>query len=112
VSTNAIVWWATLVALIVVLGLAGVQAARALRELNRLKERAASYEDLPVLKALANAEARIQRLQDVADEAAPLVERAQAALAVIRRGPVPPDLIAAAERLRAEIVALRTFASR
>jgi hypothetical protein len=112
VSANAIVWWVSLVALIVVLALAGMQAARAQRELARLKTRIAAYEDLPVMTALTNVEADIQRLEGAAGHVAPLVERAQAAMAVIRRGPVPPDVIAAATRLGAEIAALRTFASR
>ncbi|HWT07244.1 MAG TPA: hypothetical protein VN224_15875, partial [Xanthomonadales bacterium] len=62
-SANSIVWWATLVAVVAVLALAGVQAARALRELNRLKMRVAGYADLPVMKALANAEADVQRIE-------------------------------------------------
>ncbi len=111
-SANAIVWWATLVAVLVVLALAGAQAARALRELNRIKARVAAYGDLPVMKALASAEADVMRIEGAVGGVAPLLERVQAAVAVIRRGPVPPELIAAARRLRAEFVALRTFASR
>ena len=42
VSANAIVWWATLVAVVVVLALTGAQAVRALREMKRLKARVAS----------------------------------------------------------------------
>jgi len=112
VSANAIVWWATLVAMIAVLALAGAQVARALREFNRAKARVAAFGDLPVMKALENVDADMQRIDGATGNVAPLVERAQAALAVIRRGPIPPELIAAAQRLRAEIVALRTFASR
>ena len=111
-SANAIVWWATLVAVIAVLALAGVQAARALREVNRLKSRVAGYAELPVVKALEHVEADMRRLEGAVGGVAPLVERAEAAIAVIRRGPVPAELIAAARGLRAEIVALRTFASR
>jgi hypothetical protein len=112
VSANAIVWWATLIALVLVLALTGVQVARALRELNRVKARVAGYGDLPVMKALARVESDMQRLQGAGDNVAPYIERAQTAIAVIRRGPIPPELIAAAKRLRTEIVALRTFASR
>jgi hypothetical protein len=112
VSANAIVWWASLVALIVVLALAGAQAARALRDLKRIKERTAAYADLPVLKALAGAESNGQRLADIAESVAPLIERAQAALLMIRRGPVPPELISAARNVAAEFAALRSFASR
>lgn len=111
-SANALVWWAALVAVIVALALAAAQAARALRELNRAKARVAGYGQLPVMKALENVEADVQRLQSTGDSVAPLVERAEAAIAVIRRGPVPPELIAAVRGLRAEIVALRRFASR
>jgi hypothetical protein len=112
VSANAIVWWAALVAVVVVLALAGMQVARALRELKRIKTRVAGYAELPVFTALTRAEGDAQRLAGAIENVAPLIERAQAALAVIRRGPVPPELIAAAQRLRAEIAALRTFASR
>ena len=111
-SANAIVWWATLVAVVVVLGLAGAQAAAALRELKRVKARVAAYAELPVVNQLENVEVNVQRIEDAVSGVAPLVERAEAAIAVIRRGPVPPELIAAAQRLRAEIGALRTVASR
>ena len=111
-SANAIVWWATLVAVLVVLALTGMQVARAMRELNRIKSRVGGYGDLPVMKALENVETDVMRIETAGGNVAPLVERAEAAIAVIRRGPVPPELIAAAQRLRAEIVALRTFASR
>jgi hypothetical protein len=110
VSANAIVWWATLVAMVVVLALAGAQAARALREVKRIKTRVEGYGDLPVLKALANVEADMLRLESAVGGVAPLVERVHAAVALIRRGPVPPELIAAAKRLVAEIAALRSFA--
>ena len=111
-SANAIVWWATLIALVIVLALAGGQAARALRELKRIQTRVAEFGDLPVMTAFAKVEADVQRIEGAADNIAPLVERAQAAVAVIRRGPIPPELIAAVQRVRAEIVALRRFAAR
>lgn len=111
-SANAIVWWATLVAMVVVLGLAGAQALHALRELKRVKTRVAGYGELPVVKALQNAEGHVQRIESAVSGVAALVERADAAIAVIRRGPVPPKLIAAARGLSAEIGALRRFAAR
>lgn len=111
-SANAIVWWATLVAVIVVLALAGAQVARALREFNRAKARVAAYGDLPVMKALENVDTDMQRIDGATGSVGALVERAQTALAVIRRGPIPAELIAAAKRIGAELVALRTFASR
>jgi hypothetical protein len=112
VSANAIVWWVTLIALVVVLALAGAQVARALRELNRIKGRIAAYAELPLFKALERAEADSQRLERALASVAPLLERAQAALEVIRRGPVPPELVPAAKGVVAELVALRRFASR
>ena len=111
-SAQAVVWWATSIALVAVLALAGVQAARALRELNRVKARVAAFNDLPVMKALANVEADVQRIEGAASDVAPLLDRVHTALAVIRKGPIPPELISAAQRLRAEIVALRRLAAR
>ena len=111
-SAHAIVWWATLVALVVVLALTGAQVARALREFKRLMARVAGYGELPVMKALENVEADMQRIERAVGVVAPFVDRVHAALAVIRKGPIPPELIAAAQRLRAEIVALRRFSAR
>ena len=98
--------------MVVVVALAAMQLMRALREFKRLKARVESYADLPVLKALERTEASVQRLGAVGEKIAPLVERAQAALAIIRRGPIPPELMAAARRVSTEIAALRAFASR
>jgi len=111
-SAHAIVWWASLVALIVVLGLAGAQALRALRELKRAQARVAGFGELPVFAALARAETNAQRLQGAVEAIAPLVARAEAAVAVIRRGPVPPELVTAAKRIGTELAALRAVASR
>ena len=111
-SAQAIVWWASVIALVAVLALAGAQAARALRELNRVKARVAAFGDLPVMQALANAEADVRRIEGAAAGVAPLLDRVQTALAVIRKGPIPPELIAAAQRVRTAIVALRSFAPR
>jgi hypothetical protein len=110
VSANAIVWWASLLAVVVVLALAGAQLARALRELTRLKARVAGYGELPIFSALERAEADAQRLTGAAEQIAPLMARAQVALAVIKRGPIPPELITAAKRVAAEIAALRNVA--
>ncbi len=111
-SANALVWWVTLLATAIVLAMAGAQVARALRELTRLKERVAGYAELPLFAAVERAEMSAHRLERVSDQFAPLVARAQTALAIIRRGPIPPELITAAKRVGAEIAALRTFASR
>jgi hypothetical protein len=107
VSANAIVWWASLLAVIVVLALAGAQLARALRELNRAKARVAGYGELPIFKSLERAETDAQRLTGAIEQIEPLIARAHAAVAVIKRGPIPPELIAAAKRVAAEITALR-----
>ena len=111
-SAHALVWWATFVTLVLVLALAGAQASHALRQLNRVKTRLAAFEELPVMKALANVEADVQRIEGAVGNVAPLVDRVHAAVAVIRKGPIPPELIAAVQRVRAEIVALRKFAAR
>lgn len=109
-SANAIVWWASLLAVVVVLALAGAQLARALRELNRVKARVAAYGELPIFKALERAETDAQRLTGAMEQIEPLMARAQAALAVIKRGPIPPELITAAKRVATEITALRHVA--
>jgi len=111
-SANAIVSWAFVVAVVVVLALAGAQAMRALREVNRLKTRVAAYAELPLFAALERAETDAQRLGTAVEAVAPLLARAEAAVAIIRRGPVPPELVTAAKRLFAEVRGLRSFASR
>jgi hypothetical protein len=112
VSPHALLWWAIAVLLVVVLVLAGAQAARALREWKRVQARVDGYADLPVVKALAVAERDLRRIEGALAQIAPLVARTQAALVVIRRGPVPPELTAAIRRVRAEVGAFRTFARR
>lgn len=109
-SANAIVWWASLLAVVVVLALAGAQLARALRELNRVKARVAGYGELPIFKSLERAQSDAERLTGAIEQIEPLMARAQAALAVIKRGPIPPELITAAKRVGTEITALRNVA--
>lgn len=109
-SANAIVWWASLLVVVVVLALAGTRLARALRELNRVKARVAGYEELPIFKSLERAETDAQRLTGAIEQIEPLIARAQAALAIIKRGPIPPELITAAKRVVTEITALRNVA--
>ena len=111
-SANAIVSWAFVVAVVVVLAMAGAQAMRALRELKRAKARVDAYSELPVLAALERAETDAQRLEGAVEAITPLLARAEAAVAIIRRGPVPPELVTAAKRLVAEVRDLRSFASR
>ena len=105
-SAHALVWWATCVALVVVLALAGAQVARALRELKRVKARVAAFGDLPVVKALANVRGRRAADRQPRRRTSRRCSSAsQAALAVIRAARSRRSSIAAAQRLRAEIVA-------
>ena len=111
-SADRIVWWVTVVALLVILALAGIQLARALREVKRLTTRLDELADLPVLKALERTERRVAALEPRFAELPPLVGRATAALATIRKGPIPPEMIAAILRIRSEIADFRRFAPR
>ncbi|MDB5070136.1 MAG: hypothetical protein JWM87_1247 [Candidatus Eremiobacteraeota bacterium] len=111
-TPHALVWWAILIALAIVLALAGAQAARALREIKRLNARIEGFADLPVAKALPRVEDSIRRIEDAVDEVEPLIERAKVAIAGIRRGPLPPGLVAGIRRVAAEIAAFRQVARR
>jgi hypothetical protein len=109
---HAIVWLVIGVALVVVLALSGAQVARALREMNRLSDRVDTLADAPVLKKLDRAESDLRRIEVAAAQATPLAERAKAAVTVIRRGPIPPELLDAVRFIRAEIAEFRRFARR
>jgi hypothetical protein len=111
-SPHALVWWAVLAALLVVLAMTGAQLLRALRELERAGDRAAAFADLPVLRKLQRAEDDVRRIEAAVDAVPGLVARAQAAVAAIRRGPIPPELPAAIRSVRAEIAAFKRFARR
>ncbi len=111
-SPAALVLWATLVALIVVLALAGLQVASALREIGRIATRVEEYADLPVVAALERAERDVGRIDSALAQLAPLLARARAAAAVICRGPIPPQLAAAFGRLWREFAAFRRAARR
>ncbi|HEV3088836.1 MAG TPA: hypothetical protein VGX96_16610 [Candidatus Elarobacter sp.] len=111
-SPHRIFWWVTIVALVVILALAGAQAARAIRELKRATVRVDEFADLPMLKALERTEARLRSLEAAFGQLEPLAGRALAAIAIIRKGPIPPELIGAFVRLRTEIAAFRRFAGR
>ncbi len=108
-SAAALVWLVTAVGLVVLLALAGVRVQGARRELARAQARVAAYGDLPVVAALHSARADLERLQAAGPRVAPLLDRIQPALATIRRGPVPPDLIAAIAYLRTQLADLRSF---
>jgi len=112
VSPDRIVWWVTIVALLVILALAGMQLARALRELKRVTTRLDELADLPMLKALERTERRVAGLEPAFAQLAPLLGRATVALAIIRKGPIPPEVIAAVLRIRSEVAAFRSFARR
>jgi hypothetical protein len=111
-SVRAIVWLVVAVVFVALLVLAGLQAKRAASDLKRAKVRVDALSDLPVVVALAGAEANARRLQLAAAQVAPLVARSQIALAAIRRGPIPPGLVPALARVRAELVTLSRFRGR
>lgn len=110
-AASAIVWLIFGIAVVVVLALAAKQALSAVREAQRLKRRAEEFRALPLFAALTRFEHDAPRLQAVATRAAPLIARALVAIAVIRRGPLPPEVIAAYRRVRLEIAALRRLRS-
>ena len=111
-SLHHLIWWAIAIALVVVLALTGAQLARALRELRRLESRVDAYADLPVVKALERGERDVARIEAALAQIEPLIERAKHALEIIRRGPIPPEVIAGARRLWTEIAAFRATIGR
>jgi hypothetical protein len=112
VSPSAIVWLIIALAWIVVLVLIAGQALRALREAKRLRSRLDTYAELPLVAVLKRAAQDAQRLERTAVLMEPLLARAHAAIAVIRRGPLPPELVAAFFRVRAELAAFRNLRAR
>jgi hypothetical protein len=110
VSATAAVWWASLAAFIVVLLLIGLQLARIAHELGRIERRITGYGGLPVVAALERAEASAARIEAAVAQIEPLKARARAAVEVIKRGPLPREIVAAYVRLRAEIAAFRAVA--
>ena len=111
-SPDRIVWWVTIVALVVILAFAGLQLMRAVRELKRVTTRLDELADLPVLKALERTQRRLAALEPAFAQLAPLLGRATAALAIIRKGPIPPEMVAAVLRIRSELAEFRRFAPR
>jgi hypothetical protein len=111
-SAHAVVWLLIGIALVIVLAMTGAQVVRALREVGRLGDRVDAFADLPVLKKLDRVEADVGRIEAAIAQVGPLVERTQAAIAVIRRGPIPPQLIDAIRRVRTEIADFRSAAQR
>jgi len=111
VSATAAVWWVTLAASIVILVLIVVQLARIAHELGRIERRINGYADLPVVAALVRAEASATRIEAAVARIEPLWARARAAVEVIKRGPLPREIVVAYARIRAEVVAFRAAAS-
>ena len=111
-SATAAVWWASLAAFIVVLGLIGLQLARIWRELGRIERRLTGYAELPIVAALVRAEASAARIEAAVAQIEPLAARARAAVEVIKRGPLPREVVVAYVRVRAEIAAFRAVAPR
>jgi hypothetical protein len=112
VSPYALVWWAILIALAIILVLSVAQALRAWREIERLGDRVAALADLSVVAALERAAVDGRRIDAAIGEMPALLERANAAVVVIRRGPLPVELVGAILRVRSEIAAFRKFAGR
>jgi hypothetical protein len=112
VSPAALVLWIALVALLVVLALAGRAAARALRELKRASARVEDYAELPVVKAAERAQADAVRIETALGEVPSLLARTRVAAGTICRGPIPPGVVTAFLVLRREVAAFRRFARR
>jgi hypothetical protein len=108
-SPRAIVWLLVAVGFVVLLVLAALQAKRAADDLKRAKARVDAFKDLPVVVALAGAEADAARIQTAVGQVEPLIARSQIAIAAIRRGPVPPEFLPALARVRTQLVALSRF---
>lgn len=111
-SATTAVWWATLVALVVVLGLAAWRARQAIAEVRTIERRLGAFAQLPVVAALAKAERDVKRLQALGDAFPLMAARAQHALATIRQGPVTPELRAAALQVVLEAQELHSFVPR
>jgi len=111
-TAAAWVWLVTAVALVIVLVLAAIQAAVAVREVRRLQRRVGEYGNLPVLAPVRDAKKNATRLESALGRIDPLMARAEIALAQIRRGPVPPESIVAARRVWAALRAFQGFAKR
>ena len=78
-------WIGTIVAVLVFLDLLFVELRRALREAKRLVTRLAGYADLPLFAQLAASGGDVERIVRAIDSVAPQLERAQAAIAMMRR---------------------------
>ena len=106
-SAAAIVWIITALGLVVLLALAAREMLSAVREGKRAAFRVKMYRDLPVVTALVKGQGDAKRLQASLQAVDPLLVRAQTALATIRRGPFPPEVVSAVRRVRAVIAVFR-----
>src|SRR5260370_8636059 len=91
-AVGAIVLWVALGAFALVLILAGLQAARAAREVSRIKRRVDGYAELPLVASLQRAGQDAERLQQTIATIDPLLTPAKTARETIRPGPIPPPI--------------------
>ena len=82
---NGVSWIALAVVVIVFLDLLFVELRRCVREAQRIVARLSGYADLPLLSLLATTEHDVTRISLAFETIPVLVERAQAAVGVIRR---------------------------
>lgn len=99
-SVHAAVLWLTVAVAVVCVVAAALQLLAAARGAKRIMARVEGYGALPVVDALHRAEADVARLEGSLTQAGPLMARAAVAVDVIRRGPIPPEFIAAFRTLR------------
>jgi hypothetical protein len=109
---EAVVRGTLLAAVVVVFVAAAFQVVVALRGLLRLRALVVAYGASPVATALAKSRGDVTRIQAALAARDLLLARAQTALATIRRGPLPPGLVAWLARLRAELAAFNASARR
>jgi len=80
-----VVWVGAVVAVLVFLDLLFVELRRVFREAKRIVTRLQAYAELPIFSLLAASEHDLERITGAIDAVTPLVERGQAAVAVLRR---------------------------
>lgn len=79
----------------------------AVRQVLRIARRFAAYEASPVVAAIERAQLEAARIDSAIEQVQPLIARAERALAVIRRGPIPADVVASLAMVGAELKELR-----
>ena len=92
ISVSAAAWWTILGIAVVVAIIVVVLLGRTAHEVLRLKSRLTAYADLPIVAAVAQAQADAARIEAAIAQIEPLVARAETALAAVRRGPIPPEV--------------------